>query len=119
MHTSPQDRIRHLRLARALAGSEVEGLRLIEEIKSVSKLGHHHAEMADHGEDVDVHTLDHAFRVIEQHAKRAQQRYSALLQVLYEFLNDYEVDEFTKDDADEAAPEEHPTTRKTPRRTRS
>jgi hypothetical protein len=43
MSISPRDSIRHLRLARALAGTELDGLALIE-IGCISKLASHYAE---------------------------------------------------------------------------
>ena len=86
---SQHDRLRHLRLARALAGSEVEGLKAIEEIRSVSKLAHFHTRMSNN-RTVDTQAIAGAFQLIEQHAKRAAERYSEVLDALYEFIESYD-----------------------------
>jgi len=73
-------------LARARAGSEQDGLKAIEEIRSISRLAYCHIEQTRHPE-TDVRSLDGAFKAIEHQAERAADRYSKVLDALYEFLH--------------------------------
>src|SRR5262249_10890493 len=86
MHTDPKYRLREIRLARALAGSEVEGLRAIEEIRSISRLAHRHTEQFG-PDDLDLMAVDSVFSLIDRHAKRAEHLYSQLLDACYEFVH--------------------------------
>jgi len=84
--STPTYRLREIRLARALAGSERDGLKAIEEIRSISRLAHGHIEQTRR-EEADLRSLGGAFKAIERQAESAEMRYSKILDVLYEFLH--------------------------------
>jgi len=120
MHTDPRYRLREVRLARALAGSELEGLRAIEEIRSVSRLAQLHTEQTGRDE-ADLLAIDGALRTIQHQARRAEDRYSKVLEAVYEFLNLPDDGEDEPEDAEpevEAVGTQRKATQRPPRRGR-
>lgn len=105
MHIDPRDSIRHLRLARALAGTELEGMALIEEIASISKLASHYAEdhYGDSGKGPDLNVLEDAFRTIARHSTIAIKRCAAVTEAAQSFIHDLDVPEFDTCEDDDAA----------------
>lgn len=99
MSISPRDSIRHLRLARALAGNDLDGMALIEEIGSISKLASHYVEddYGENGSGPKLTVLEDAFRTIARHAKLAIKRCAAVTEAAQAFIDQVELPEFDRD----------------------
>jgi CxxC motif-containing protein (DUF1111 family) len=134
MNTSPRNSIRHLRLARALAGTDLEGLSLIEEIGSIAKLASHYTEdrYGDSGSGPDMNVIEDAFRTISGHSKSASKHCAAVTEAAQAFIHEMELPEFDSDieddeedceesddqDADEETQSGSPSTKASPSRKR-